>query len=366
MKQKLFAFTVIASLASQPVLANDTSITFVAGVPRIQSEKQIAMLAEDLHFRYVQPQPVLARDQAHCPSESFFEQGVCYQEAYWQAEHVYTFQNKGPAKNLTIALPFDLPEAPAESDHRGPLLDDREGNRDLQTGVDGQHLKVTQTNVKIQDPVPMNRLYWVQVHFAAGQTRRLSHRYRSYAVTSVGGMRYSYLLRTGSNWSGPIGKVQISFELPPGHGPCVVANLPYAYDGHELKVNLINWTPDRDFEVIFADRQRALINAGIYAGGQTLAEVCTDALALPPAERLELADQIEYLYGKPHSQRSLALEKGALPMCLSADYFNVLSPEQEAYQPEWGIHAIDFLPDPEYPNTMPPLLRACVQALRQD
>jgi hypothetical protein len=318
MTKKRWLFSGLMLALALPVRANDTSFSLTGGVPRIQAQKQVSMMSEKLEFRFVQPP---AKVSGKCPSGSV-SQGVCKSESYWQADLSYTFLNRGHARTLNIGLPFDIPECNAQYDVNGPCL--KQGVSQLTTTVDGQPFKVSAHHVKITQPAAFNRVYMVKVPFAKGQTRVLRHRYKTYGISSVAGERFRYLLRTGSTWAGPIGRADIAFELPPNHGPCVTANLPHAYDGRWLKVGLNNWTPDRD--------------------------------------------QIDLLYGaRPSVQTSYgqAMGQGVLPICRSADYFGMIQSRDSDFMPHLGLSSLRFLPDAGFPGNMSPLLKACVQALRQ-
>ncbi|MEZ0372425.1 MAG: hypothetical protein ACAI44_25265 [Candidatus Sericytochromatia bacterium] len=349
-------------LATGPAGANDTSFSLTGGVPRILTETHIAMQAEKLEFRHVQPAPP-AKVKGECPDDSWDDGGVCHPKPYWQADLSYTFVNRGPARTLSIGLPFDMPECGAEYDVNGPCL--RQGVLGLTTSVDGQPFKVSARNVNVTQPVSFNRIYLVTVPFAKGQTRVLRHRYRTHVITSVAGQRFRYLLRTGSTWAGPIGKVEIGFELPTPSGPCATANLPYSYDGRWLRISLENWKPDRDLDIVFADPGRALLGTGVSAWADTLADVCSEAEKLDADERKHLADRIELLYGAPQQGREAAFAEGPLPMCSSADYFSMIANRDENFMPHPGLSGLKFLTDPAFPGNMPPLLRQCVQALRK-
>lgn len=195
--QRLFLAGLMVGMSCLPGLANDTSFTFIGGVPKIQTEKQIAMQSEKLEFRYLPDPPAPKPVQGECPRGYYFDNGVCEGgEELWQADHSYTFVNHGPARTLTIGLPFDMPECDTEMGYHGPCL--REGVSGLTTSIDGVAAKVSTHNLKMTEPYFINRIYTVQVPFKAGQTRVLRHRYHTLAIGSVEGKRFKYLLRTGS------------------------------------------------------------------------------------------------------------------------------------------------------------------------
>lgn len=348
-------------LMGAPASANDTSFSLTGGTPRVVAEKDVAMAAEKLIFSHVRPDPV-PKPAGGCAHDSYEQAGKCQPESYWQADLSYTFVNRGPARTLTIGLPFDMPACDAEYDTNGPCL--KQGVLGLSTSVDGVPFKVSARNVEISAPVAFNRVYLVTVPFAKGQTRVLRHRYQSYGITSIAGQRFRYILRTGSNWAGPIGRAEIAFELPPGYGPCATANLPHSYDGSWLRIDLKNWQPDRDLDIVFADPARALIGTGIFAWGETVSEVCDEAMALPAEERARLANQVELLYGAPAAGREEAFKIGPGPLCASADYFAMIANRVPDFMPHVGLQGLHFVPDPAFPAAMPAPVRECVRRLR--
>lgn len=361
--QKIAALAALGCL-SAPALANDSSITFIGGVPRLQQENQVAMQAEKLVFSFVPSAATPKAPRAPYCSDGWYADGaVCRSEPHWQADLLYTFVNRGPARTLTIGLPFEMPPCGYEGDVIGPTSCDKTGVSHLTTDIDGVPAKVLRQDVKVGKPVAFNRLYSVQVPFAAGQTRILRHRYQSFTIASVEGNRFRYLLRTGSTWAGPIGKVEIAFELPTGNGPCAAANLPYRYDGRWLKISLGNWTPDRDLNVVFAARPRALMGSGVFADGETLADVCEDGLKLAAPERHLLANQIELLYGAPLAGREAAAKLGPLPFCGSSMYFSGLA--EEKGEPPIPVNQIRFMAEKTFPANLPPLLKQCVALLKK-
>ena len=349
-------------LLAQPGLANDTSVTFIGGVPSLVKETHISMQAEKLSFSYVQPKLIPKRGL--CPTGSWQAEETCHFAAYWQADLSYTFVNRGPAKTLTIGLPFDMPDCEFESDVHGPRLCDPEGVRDLTTTLDGKPLQVSRKDVKVTGPVAFNRLYLVTVPFAKGQPRTLRHRYQSHVISSIGGMRFRYLLRTGSNWAGPIGQVEISFELPPANGPCATANLPHVYDGRWLKIKLSDWKPDRDLDIVFAEPARTLIGSEINGWGNSLEEVCGSALKFDASERRSLAARVELLYGAPGIGREAVFAEGPLPLCRNVDYFSLIANQDQEFMPHVGLAGLRFIPQPNFVAQLPPLLKACIEALK--
>lgn len=365
-RHSLTLMSITGLLLAPAARANDTSVTFTAGVPRLLNEKQISMQSEKLEFRYVQPTPMpMAKKEPLCPAGWYEDEGQCHTGHHWDADLTYTFVNHGPAKTLTIGLPFDMPDCSYESDINGPSLCDKEGVRSLTTALDGQNLKVMRSDVKVSQPIAFNRLYSVTVPFAAGQTRQLRHRYQSYNISSVQGQRFRYLLRTGSTWAGPIGKVEIAFELPPEHGPCATANLPHRFDGRWLRIGLSNWKPDRDLDIVFADRQSATYFQGIFDYDDVKGDICADLMDRPLADRRMLADQIELLYGAPALGREKAFALGPYPMCASSGYFSLIQDKEADFMPHPGLSGLRWISDLAYPGNMSSLLRQCLQRMRQ-
>lgn len=327
--------------------ANDSSIGFVGGLPRLKAEKEVDMVAEKLVFRYRPPQVLKA---ASCPLWSHVYDGQCEIPSHWVAELQYTFRNRGPARRLQIGLPFDMPACPAESDTNGPKACDPIEH--FGTWLDGQRVPVSRLDQTWQEAIPFNRVYLSEVPFATGQTRTLRHQYLSYHQSGIGGERFGYLLRTGSTWGRPIEKVEIEFELPPESSPCALSNLPFQRQGHWLKIQMKNWRPDRDLEIAFASRERALMGTEFSPYAQEEgAEFCAAARALPTETRQRLAAQVKRLYGAPASATP-QLTGDAWPLCQYADY---LTPYRDK-----GL-ALPWLPDPAWPQTLPPKLAACLK-----
>ncbi|MBT9544108.1 MAG: hypothetical protein IV090_01830 [Candidatus Sericytochromatia bacterium] len=330
--------------------ANDSSIAFEAGLPRLQSEKDVDMQAEKLVFSYRPPQRLPAGKA--CPAWSRVYDGFCEIPNHWVADLKYTFRNRGPARKLQIGLPFDMPTCPPESDINGPKACDPIEN--FGTWLDGQRVPVTFLNQTWQEAIPFNRVYLSEVPFARGQTRVLRHQYLSYHQSGIGGERFRYLLRTGSTWGQPIEKVEIAFELPPQLGPCALSNLPFQRRGNWLKIELRHWRPDRDLEIAFASRERALLGTALHPYGQAAeADLCAEARALDPQTRQTLLDQVKRLYGAPASATP-HLTGDAWPLCANADY---LSPHRDT-----GF-ALPFLPDPAWPGNLPSGLAMCLKEL---
>jgi len=333
-------------------LANDSSIAFEAGLPRLKSEKDLDMVAEKLVFSYRPPKRLPAGKA--CPAWSQTYNGFCEIPSHWIAELKYTFRNRGPKRTLQIGLPFDMPSCPPESDINGPKACDPIEN--FGTWLDGQRVPVQVLNQTWQEDIPFNRVYLSEVPFARGQTRVLRHQYLSYHQSGIGGERFRYLLRTGSTWGSPIEKVEIEFELPPQLGPCALSNLPFQRQGHWLKIALQNWRPDRDLEIAFASRERVLAGTALQPYGQeTESDLCAQARDLAPELRQTLLDQAKRLYGAPASATP-QLKGDAWPLCQNADY---LAPYRDK-----GF-ALPFLLDPAWPGNLPSGLAMCIKTLDQ-
>lgn len=325
--------------------ANDSSIAFEAGLPRLKAEKEVDMLAEKLVFRYRPPQrrPV----GQSCPVWSAVYEGFCHIPSHWVAELTYTFRNRGKARTLQIGLPFDMPACPAESDINGPNA--CEPIENFGTWLDGQRVPVQRLNQTWQADIPFNRVYLSEVAFAPGQVRSLRHQYLTYHQSGIGGNRFRYLLRTGSHWGKPIEKVEIDFELPPHLGPCALSNLPFQRQGNWLRILLQQWRPDRDLEIVFASRERALMGSDLQPMGEDT-DLCAQLQALPEDRRKTLTAQLNRLYGAPASAAPLAGD--AWPLCQNAEY---LAPYRDQ-----GI-ALPWLSDSAWPGNLPASLAQCLK-----
>ncbi|PIQ24091.1 hypothetical protein COW36_03680 [bacterium (Candidatus Blackallbacteria) CG17_big_fil_post_rev_8_21_14_2_50_48_46] len=336
-----------------PTWANDSSVSFVAGEPRLQSEAQVEMRSEDLVFSY-RPEQTLPAGSL-CPSWIEPIQGLCHLPAHWVAELRYRFRNLGPARKLLIGLPFDMPFEPPEceaySDINGPNA--CQPIQNFGTWREGQRVPVEVRPTQREGEIPFNRVYLSPIEFAAGQELELRHQYLTYLRTGIGGSRFSYLLRTGSNWAGPIGKVKIAFQLPPDTGPCALSNLPFQRQGDWLKIDLQNWKPDRDLQISFASRERSLMGTDIPLWGDSAEEVCASAEKLRDSEKKALAQAVRRLYGDPQLIAQ-APHGSAWEFCQNAEY---LSPYREQ-----GI-VLPFLASPFYPQNLPPQLLGCLKKL---
>lgn len=333
-------------------LANDSSISFVAGQVRLQPERAIEMVAEKLVF-FWKPAHVLPAG-IPCPAWIQPLKGFCQLPAHWVADLRYRFKNRGVARTLHIGLPFDMP---LEWPNCEPLRDVNGPNAcqaidHFGSWQDGKRLSVRQLQTPRSGAIPFNRVYLSTISLAAGQETELRHQYLSFLQSGIGGQRFRYLLRTGNAWAAPIGQVSIDFQLPPDTGPCALSNLPFQRQGDWLKIRLGPWRPDRDLEIVFAARERVLVGTPLQLWATTPQEICAEARHLDQPVRSALAANIRRLYG----DASLITpgHPSAWSFCQHAEY---LAPYQDQ-----GV-ALPFLADPHYPNNLPPALQACLKIL---
>lgn len=378
MKTNTFFCLALLLLWQQSAIANDTSIAMVGGVPRMQNEPYIHMRSEKLIFSYIPSQTRKTRDGKNCQRD---KQGYltncppgwkCYDETpqqctapeRWQANLTYVFENVGSARQLTMGLPFRMPTCPENgSEYHGP--DACEAIENLTTTVDGQKVAMSQQDNQMPEDGLFNRVYTFPVTFKPKQIRTIRHSYISYDNHGIGGQQYRYLLKTGAPWAGPIGQVEVDFELPADNGPCAVVNLPHTRQGNKLHVQLKNWHPDRDLGIVFAKRSRLFVGE-IFPEQELAEEVCASSVNGSAAERHLLAAQIELLYGAPHTAfHKQALAEGIIPLCRRAELFAAILEKDEWLMPHVGLGQLRFMPDPQYPNNMSPALKGCMRLLKR-
>lgn len=351
-------------LVATPAAANDSSIAFVAGSPRAIDEPDVTMTSERLVFSFVPGHRVEAGDG--CPTGAWaLEDGGCLVYPHWAADLEYVFTNSGVARTLQIGLPFSMP--PADSEHSGPDAD--EPIFGLRTDVDGEAAPVTQLEQTLSgDGWTADRTYVVGVEFAEGQTRTLRHRYEAFGGgSSSGDAWFSYLLRTGTGWAGPIGSVEIRFELP-DDTPCVVTSLPHTRDGRWVVVERSGWEPTVDFDVHWVASELLLYSAGVFASDAD--EATALCRALDPGTARGLRRAIELWYGAPHAEADAPLLAAPPQACLWADAFAAAA-SAEAENPDraWfgpSVRALRFVALAGWEqriDSAPAAIRACYGVL---
>ena len=379
--------------------ANDSSIAFVGGVPHIQEEPEVALVSEHLRFRlfpgesmelpdgitcetYGQEVPVPPSDQSDTRSwfcaTRHYRDGERSSEPEWYlskgrlllADLTYTFQHQGgETKTLAVGLPFRMPVPDRfDRDISGPTIEDEiEG---FVTLLDGEvatvrRVDLDDTQTAAQGDVRFNRLYLAEVSFEPGQQRTLVHRYQSAQTHSSagGGQGFSYLLRTGVGWAGPIGRVDIDFVLP-GVGPCLLSSLPHTREGDSIRVALTEWEPDADFDVSWETNEFLTSMSGFYAEDPS---GCDAMLSEDPERVRDWLVNTELAYGAPHDgDRAEVAAEGAAHFCQGADFFASLGDAAEMGDEEAQAQSasLRFVPESEFPANIPQPLRSCLQRAR--
>jgi hypothetical protein len=122
-------------------------------------------------------------------------------EVAWVA-CTFTFVNSGPAADILMGFPQG--RSNREGEPPPPLLEFR-------ASVDGVAAAVTfRPQARPQGDMDYAGWYAFNVHFAAGQTRRIQNSYHGpLTVDSMGGKTFLYVLRTGATWKGSIGQADI-------------------------------------------------------------------------------------------------------------------------------------------------------------
>lgn len=402
MREGLIAVFLVCALASE-VNANDVSISFIGGVPHIQEEDDVTMVREHLRFRLFPwettplPEGVSCQpdNEAEIPSTDpddprpwhcrllRYRNGVRLEEPEWhleryrelRAELTYTFRNQGDeATSLGIGLPFDMPRPGDSGDLSGPSIEDE--IEDFSTSLDGETVLVTRYDLTEEEEqqlegVRFNRLYSVTVDFQPGQERTLVHNYLSRVTTrsSGGGNSFVYLLRTGRGWAGPIGQVEIEFDLP-DLGPCLLSSLPYTLVDGVVHVSLTDWEPQSDFTLEWETNGFMLgLN---WEGWNTdsdndgVVDACQRLLEGPVAERDGWAATVELAYGAPQTEERLSRAESPTDFCDWADLFMSLVDEVDEWENEEAAALLEQLryhADSRYPSNVPTNLADCLELI---
>ncbi len=132
----------------------------------------------------------------------------------WTVEVVATFKNSGPDTVVQIGFPFEYetPEtAGTEFEGEYPVTPD------FRAFVNGQSVPVTpKRGVLAPDSdIPYALVYLFEVSFQRGESKTIRHTYTvgGIEMNSMGGARFTYVLKTGSLWKDSIEKLSITLEL---------------------------------------------------------------------------------------------------------------------------------------------------------
>jgi hypothetical protein len=163
-------------------------------------------------------------------------------------EGTYQFHNTGDALTMTVGYP------------RGVL----EGElRDFQAAIDDKPLEVKQEkrgqSYLFAGPYPEWKLF--EVRFGADERKTLKLKYgvepTRIQTTPSGEVRYySYILRTGATWKGPIERATVRVKLEGLSPDDLVLTAPggFKQEGHTLTWVFENFKPSRDIEIAFKKR----------------------------------------------------------------------------------------------------------------
>ncbi len=350
--------------------ANDASITLTGGTVRIVEAENVELVEERLVFTHqgatVVPPPVGYRcDEAGdsagwrgtCDGGAWCQDdtGLCHRGPRWNADLTYVLRNNSDTPvTLDVGLPFQMPELDWE--HHGPNIEDEIS--EFATWLDDRVLHVERIDGHVEQTlgeheIEFNRVYHSQVTLQPGQLHSLRHRYTTYSGQSAGGNDwFDYLLRTGSSWSGNIGRVRIDFQLPPANGPCAHTVFPYERVGDWVRITLEDWDPDRDFHIAWAPREVLTMMWGDWEDYCSYLEQADDDV------REQRLAAVELFFGAPHEGREELAARGPMHFCSMADGFAYLLHEG------FDTSAIVYREDPHYPSEMPAELQTCIAEIR--
>jgi hypothetical protein len=181
----------------------------------------------------------------------------------------FWFHNTGESTDLLVGFPTQYPGGYESQEELDETMEDEWYNEDhvtqlnwFRTWVDGERVRVTvKTGLEPEgnnaDELYFPQWYTWKMHFNAGERIKVVNKY--WFVNSYGGENsewFSYILRSGATWKGPIGKITIRVRLE----DCSISDVWF----HEMQPTYIeedglivweaeNIKPEQDVNVLYAD-----------------------------------------------------------------------------------------------------------------
>lgn len=158
-----------------------------------------------------------------------------------RVEALFIFTNSGPAKTVTIGFPEELDHNPERPDEAFPTI------LNFAASVDGIPVRtVYQPLATRNEAYGFDRVYLWKVHFARGGSHVIRNSYDYKPSYTSNGFNYiRYILKTGSLWAGPIGRIDIIVRSPIPVSWMEFVPYPEEYS----RFHGVNWEPDRDIEL---------------------------------------------------------------------------------------------------------------------
>lgn len=161
-----------------------------------------------------------------------------------EVEAKFILRNEGPATWVTIGFP----ESGGGTDY---TPDGSSHLQDFHSTVDGERVRVSRISGGKEESG--YSYWWVKrVHFSKGQTRTIVNRYTGgEGYDSTGSHHFSYVLKTGASWRGPIGHARIICDISGLKDLHFTSASPDGYrrSGDQLIWDLRNFEPEEDVSV---------------------------------------------------------------------------------------------------------------------
>jgi hypothetical protein len=224
--------------------------------------------------------------------------------------------NKGDdAIELHAGLPFQFRDL--DSDWLGPAIE--EPSEDFSTAIDEVFTEVREIRGE-EAGERFDRVYLGDVAFEPGQSRTLTHTYRTYGgADSAGDWWFDYILTTAKSWNGDVGSVKIDFELPFRGVACAAVTMPHESDDSWVRVDLSDGSPEQNFNVTSVRLWEAIYQVYDMMPWEVTAE---EACAEVPMElRARAQAAVELYFGTPQTWGRM--EAAGLPpeFCSQSDMF---------------------------------------------
>lgn len=219
MKNALFTLLLLCLIV--PVLANDTWMISGGTAQSMQEHSSVRMVSEKIDVKLQGNAPALVKCE-------------------------FVFRNEGKAQVVKMGFPSH-----ASGDVK-PL--NKSDLRNFRSWIDGKPTKVTFVRAKPVSKYKYKAWYVKEAHFKVGQTRTIVDTYNgrlgeSAYGASVTGKSFTYILATGRNWKGRIGKAVVTIDIsnpPPGVRFKEARPKGYIRRGNKLVWTFRNFEPMED------------------------------------------------------------------------------------------------------------------------
>lgn len=154
-----------------------------------------------------------------------------------QVDVTFILRNTGKEQTVTIGFP----EA---SSYEGIYFEMNNTIYDFRTTVDGVPIDTIRQPLKeLNEEFGFDKVHLWRIHFEAGQTHtvRSTYSYKPFHGVS-GDWSVEYILKTGSLWSGKIGRIDVFIK-----SSALVSGFKFVpYPDEYSEFHAVNWEPNRD------------------------------------------------------------------------------------------------------------------------